>query len=968
VAEALHFELHAGEVCLIQTQLEAMHQPTESSEEDHEPHNDCIGNLEHHVHKVFALVRVPGEDFVYSASIDLFNKLDDYCDEQGMVESRPPFLIKGESGTGKSALLSNWLQRRERSLMRSRTGNSDHFIFWHAVGCSRQSMNVNVVIKRLIVELKTRFELSRPLPKQQERYSWELPRFLDLAAKRGKVIIVIDGLNRLVNNDGSEDSLAWLPLVFPPNVRVILSVTIPTAVRMKQVGNAVKAMRVMSKFSMAKEANAAQAAVLASTSTTGQESAVLSEERPASPGVQNAMAALLAKKPFASAAARATSPNTQASVASVASVASSGATPNPFMKAASFSGNDGGEIKPAKKSRILAELDRRGIPFMQMTPLNKQLCRSLVESFIHKSVNSESASLATGPHIASYLNKQGPQKGPGLFGAAPKSAGNRSSTMMVGSHPASAQSSAHDGSNEEVPGFLLFENQISALLNHAQGGTPLFLRLFLRCLQYAVSRGYSLWMVYEDWMRARSVPELLIRILRTLENNFARTRSSAQTACDKTIAAGGLPALKQLYSWHPAFQQPAETKPTTAASAASVNLDAEHGKGVTFANTKSPAHMTPKQLRRMSTATTGPGNFQSLLAGEAGDQVALATIAAAANESMAGGAAQVDDGAKQLSSEVRQNLGDQAWFATEKDANMKLQKGIRNTEEATAAALGSIKLQAAEDSTDLLQALVKTIRQAHETAMAAAQFEEPGAKRVSHIYSLNQARARNPLGSFDSVSEGADDSFEDEDGFDSDDDQDSLVSLEERSVTSDHTVHSKTIKITQELIPPAMRISSSANMNLTSPPGTKTSGFNTATGESMATSDLAAAAQKSAKSPFKALASSLVAGQQTGASPAHPSTPSNTNAANVPFTPHGASTATATSSFNAGPAVDPSDGLHLLPLYLRGGADTTGFGDILGMHALRLSRMNHVILSCSPFLCRKRAGSAVCLPPGPARV
>lgn len=32
------------------------------------------------------------------------------------------------------------------------------------------------------------------------------------------------------------------------------------------------------------------------------------------------------------------------------------------------------------------------------------------------------------------------------------------------------------------------------------------------------------------------------------------------------------------------------------------------------------------------------------------------------------------------------------------------------------------------------------------------------------------------------------------------------MSLEERSITSDHTVHSKSIQITQQLIPPAMRI------------------------------------------------------------------------------------------------------------------------------------------------------------------
>jgi transcriptional regulator of aromatic amino acid metabolism len=45
-------------------------------------------------------------------TIELFNKLDIFCEEQGMFEVRQPLLIKGESGTGKSALLSNWLQRR----------------------------------------------------------------------------------------------------------------------------------------------------------------------------------------------------------------------------------------------------------------------------------------------------------------------------------------------------------------------------------------------------------------------------------------------------------------------------------------------------------------------------------------------------------------------------------------------------------------------------------------------------------------------------------------------------------------------------------------------------------------------------------------------------------------------------------------------------------------------------------------
>lgn len=150
---------------------------------DSQPLNNCIGNLEHHVHKVFATIRVPGEDFVYSASLDLFNRLDEYCDDDSDImdssdgSPRTPFLIKGESGTGKSALLSNWLDRRERMLEKTRNNHEEkEFTFWHAVGCSRQSMNVNVLIRRLIVELKNRFELQRAIPKTQDQYSWELPR------------------------------------------------------------------------------------------------------------------------------------------------------------------------------------------------------------------------------------------------------------------------------------------------------------------------------------------------------------------------------------------------------------------------------------------------------------------------------------------------------------------------------------------------------------------------------------------------------------------------------------------------------------------------------------------------------------------------------------------------------------------------------------------------------------------------
>ena len=45
------------------------------------------------------------------------------------------------------------------------------------------------------------------------------------------MLIVIDGLNRLRNDDG-EVNLAWLPQVFPPNVRVVVATTLPTGMEL----------------------------------------------------------------------------------------------------------------------------------------------------------------------------------------------------------------------------------------------------------------------------------------------------------------------------------------------------------------------------------------------------------------------------------------------------------------------------------------------------------------------------------------------------------------------------------------------------------------------------------------------------------------------------------------------------------------------------------------------------------------
>lgn len=74
-------------------------------------------------------------------------------------------------------------------------------------------------------EIKEFFELSKEIPTLEERLSWQFPRFLEAASRKGRVIIIVDGLHRLRTNDG-EGVLRWLPLSFPPNVRIIFSGTL----------------------------------------------------------------------------------------------------------------------------------------------------------------------------------------------------------------------------------------------------------------------------------------------------------------------------------------------------------------------------------------------------------------------------------------------------------------------------------------------------------------------------------------------------------------------------------------------------------------------------------------------------------------------------------------------------------------------------------------------------------------------
>ena len=160
-------------------------------------------------HEAFAKSRLG----IYIEREEYFTRLDHHIKSED-----PPLVLTGESGAGKSALIANWA-------IRYRVENPSVFLLIHFIGGTPESTDYVRILARIMGELKRRFDLPGEIPTEVSELCRQFPNWLSMASVKGKLVLVLDGLNQLDNRNNAPE-LGWLPEFFPPNIRVIFS-TLP---------------------------------------------------------------------------------------------------------------------------------------------------------------------------------------------------------------------------------------------------------------------------------------------------------------------------------------------------------------------------------------------------------------------------------------------------------------------------------------------------------------------------------------------------------------------------------------------------------------------------------------------------------------------------------------------------------------------------------------------------------------------
>lgn len=154
----------------------------------------------------------------YVPDYNSFSILDRWLDDW----TSQVFVITGESGIGKSALIANWIERIINN------GIADYELVYCFIGTGGGVNNSDQVLSIVCTEIKDRYKAFLSNYDMVEHMDFN-DLFLKIADTGKKLVLILDGINQLEENQ--EKNLNWLP--YPPkNVKILLS-TLPYDPTMK---------------------------------------------------------------------------------------------------------------------------------------------------------------------------------------------------------------------------------------------------------------------------------------------------------------------------------------------------------------------------------------------------------------------------------------------------------------------------------------------------------------------------------------------------------------------------------------------------------------------------------------------------------------------------------------------------------------------------------------------------------------
>jgi nephrocystin-3 len=124
-------------------------------------------------------------------------------------------VVTGESGSGKTAFLSKWAECRQNY-------HPDDFLFQHYFGATPESAQALSTVRRLLSELKKRYEITEEIPSTPDKLREALPLWLAKTNGKKRIVIVLDALNQ-IEGEEQDRRLEWLPRQEPEHVCVICS-------------------------------------------------------------------------------------------------------------------------------------------------------------------------------------------------------------------------------------------------------------------------------------------------------------------------------------------------------------------------------------------------------------------------------------------------------------------------------------------------------------------------------------------------------------------------------------------------------------------------------------------------------------------------------------------------------------------------------------------------------------------------